>query len=280
MYLRIAVALLSVAMLSVAVISPAYIPASFADEETQLNGPNVSRRDRSSLLTLRGSKTKIIVGKKIKDKHGKATCAYTVKLTRNPGDPPQAAQQLAFDPDTCKWEVEFGSIEAREIPGTSGGKIDTVSAKPDPAAPGSEDTDIPPETDAIQSAQGAFTAVTLDPIGLKVNEVSSRGFWDYDSNQFRIVGHRSECTYWWLSESGWWKHSSNCSEQVNYGDFKTIANAHYKNRAFCNPTAETNVQYQGVTFKGTGNGGKQGWVDALWADGDCSGLLWHNSFLL
>lgn len=259
-------------------------PTSAGDKDGNdppLKGPKVERRDMSKEKPLKNAKVKHVKGERIKDDKGEEHCAYSVHLVREPGEAPKAARQLAFDPDTCTWEVEFGELDEQEAQ-----KLVNDEGERVPAVPTQSSSSLPHQavdgigTNAIGSSVGEFTAVTLDPVGIKTNEVRVGARWDYDSNQFKILGFSGWCTNWWLAATGWWRANSSCTQSSTWGNFTVVGNAHYQNRAFCNPQAITDAHYQGVSFRGHGNGRKEGWVNAFWDAGDCSWLLWQNTFLV
>ncbi|HEY0601680.1 MAG TPA: hypothetical protein VGD58_02155 [Herpetosiphonaceae bacterium] len=230
----------------------------------------------SKLPRVNNAKIQVVKGKEVLDEKGDRKCAFHVMLTRNPGEPIKVARQVSYDPQNCSWEVEFGEVD--QLDEHSGGGSTTTPAQSEAVLPPSRRKDQSGPGIAATGI-GGFTAATLDPVGATTNETKAIARWDYDTNQYKVTALSGECRYWWLTETGWWKHSSDCSQNWGWGDFTVTSNATYKNQWFCDANAITNVYYSGVTFKGNAAGGKQGWVNAMWDDGDCASLLWQNSYL-
>lgn len=84
-----------------------------------LSGENVIRRDVSREPSLNNSQMKIIQGTKSED----GACHYQVSFFASNNDMrPQMARQIAVDPITCRFQVEFGTpttISQRPTGGTS-----------------------------------------------------------------------------------------------------------------------------------------------------------------
>jgi hypothetical protein len=265
----------SVVLLTATVTQPTLANEQAGDQPPQAR---IYRRDMSKLPHVNNAKIQVVKGKEIIDEQGKRHCAFHVKLTRNPGEPIKVARQVSYDPQTCSWEVEFGEVDQIEDASGSGSSTTTPAIPIDAMLPPGRRKDS--STPGVMATNiGGFTAATLDPLGITTNETKAIGRWDYDPNQYKVIGLSGECRYWWLTESGWWKHSNNCTQNWGWGDFTVTSNATFKNQWFCDSTAITNVYYSNATFKGDAAGRKQGWIDAMWDDGDCAYMLWQNSYL-
>lgn len=250
----------------------------YSQDDPPLTGPDVVRHDTSTRPPLKDRKVVVVKGKEVIDNNGKKQCAFHIKLTRKPGELPQAARTIAFDPKKCAWEVETGGLEnAEELQPAPGGESETI-----PAVPGQRNSSGGSgslEVSATATNEGAFFAAWYDPLDIRVNEVITHSVWNYDPGRGQIIGHSSDCRWWWLSNTGWWQSSRNCVYDLQYASLRVISNADYKNQAFCNPNLITNVYYRGSTFKAYGNGTKEGYIDATWADGDCASLLSFSSYV-
>lgn len=243
-----------------------------------LKGPKVERRDMSKEKPLKNVTVKQVKGERVKDEKGKEHCAYSVHLVREPGEAPKAARQVAFDPDACAWEVEFGEPDQQEVQQILENDTENQATLSPLSTGSNEQLTNSVAINALGSSYGEFVAVTLDPVGLVTNKVRSTASWTYDG--YRVLGYSYNCPTWELQASGWWRDGLNCNGYPGSNNLKVVADATFLNFAFCNPLEITGAYYQGNTLQVYGGGGKEGWINRQWDYGDCASLLWQNSYLI
>lgn len=82
------------------------VPTVVILPDVVLNGPGIVQRDMSKLPPLVDSRMEVVQGTRAED----GTCRFQPTFSATHGDiRPQVARQIAFDPATCRFQIEWGT---------------------------------------------------------------------------------------------------------------------------------------------------------------------------
>lgn len=186
---------------------------------------------------------------------GDGGCTFPVpELKLAPDESAIEARQIETNFTNCTAEVEIGTpLIEDETP--EGGTFDSDVSVPAGAAKAG-DAQI-----AATSSSGYYRVYWEDVINLRVHEVKSNISWVWDGTC--VTASSGSADYWWLSGTGWLKHSSGswitrqCASSLVYTD------ATYKNGAFCWPGTVWSY-YDDVRVRGRADGWLLGAVVGTW----------------
>lgn len=187
---------------------------------------------------------------------GNGGCSFELpQLELAPDEAAIEARQVETNFTDCTTKVEVG-IPSGAATKRSGGRSVTETVKP-----GSPATDGPITIAATQSA-GYYHVWWVDVIGLKVHEVKSNVRWSWDGSSC-VWGESGWTDYWWLSETGWSKNSSNQATSKTCDLATHSSSATYRNGFFCGPGVVWS-HYDNVRVQGRKDGWLFGRVVATW----------------
>lgn len=220
-------------------------PRQLGPQYPELSGPNVVSFDVSSMPPLTNPQQRII--QRTSGPQGCAANHQTSHVRPTPGAPVTVIRELAFDPSTCRYLEDTGTLA--NPPANSPSLTSTPTLPVAARRPGHSAS---PNLSGYQYGY-QYSVQWYDPVGIEVSHADPYAGWN--SNGSTVYNCAGNTATGWYATSGWWEKSKSISVEYTSGSSGCESDGYvtHENNVFCSMVT-TDIYYQPVIIYGWWDG--------------------------